>query len=77
LKGQCLETRDPGDADLAAVGRHRVAFGRLNKRIGFPRQHSEMFWRREIETSPALVKLRFLPEQIFDQTPGPDAGSPL
>jgi hypothetical protein len=77
LKGQCLETRDPGDADLAAVGRHRVAFGRLNKRIGFPRQHSETFWRREIETSPDLVKLRFLPEQIFDQTPGPDAGSPL
>jgi hypothetical protein len=77
LKGQCLENRDPGRADLAVVRRHRQAFGRLNKRIGFPRQRSETFWRREIETSPALVKLRFLPEQIFDQTPGPDAGSPL
>jgi len=77
LKGQCIETTDPRRADLTAVERHREAFGRLNARIGFPRQHSKTFWRRELETSPVLVKLRFVPEQIFDQTPGPDAGSPL
>ena len=77
LKGQCIETADPNRADLAAVERHREAFGRLNERIGFPRQRTETFWRRELETSPVLVKLRFVPEQIFDQTPGPDAGSPL
>lgn len=77
LKGQCIETADPRRADLAAVERHREAFGRLNQRIGFPSQRSETFWRRELETSPVLVKLRFVPEQIFDQTPGPDAGSPL
>jgi hypothetical protein len=77
LKGQCIETADPSRADLAAVERHREAFGRLNQRIGFPSQRSESFWRRELETSPVLVKLRFVPEQIFDQTPGPDAGSPL
>ncbi|MGO8813990.1 MAG: hypothetical protein ACLQVG_04895 [Terriglobia bacterium] len=77
LKGQCIEIRDPRRADLAAVERHREAFGRLNVRIGFPRQRTETFWRREVETSPVLVNVRFLPEQIFDQTPGPDAGSPL
>jgi hypothetical protein len=77
LKGRCMETADPNRADLAAVERHREAFGRLNERIGFPREHSETFWRRELEASPAMVKLRFVPEQIFDQTPGPDAGSPL
>ena len=77
LKGQCIATADPSRMDLAAVERHREAFGRLNKRIGFPHQRSETFWKRELETSPVLIKLRFVPEQIFDQTPGPDAGSPL
>jgi hypothetical protein len=77
LKGQCVETADPRRADLTAVERHREAFGRLNDRIGFRRQRVETFWQRELETSPVLVKLRFVPEQIFDQTPGPDAGSPL
>jgi hypothetical protein len=77
LKGQCIERAAPSRGDLAAVERHREAFGRLNERIGVPRQRSETFWWRELESSPALIKLRFVPEQIFDQTPGPDAGSPL
>ncbi len=77
LKGQCIATTEPRQPDLTAVERHRQAFGRLNARIGFPRQRTETFWQREVETSPALVKLRFVPEQVFDQTPGPDAGSPL
>jgi hypothetical protein len=62
---------------LAAVERHREAFGRLNEQVGMPRQGTETFWRREVQSSPALIKLRFVPEQIFDQTPGPNAGSPL
>lgn len=77
MKGQCIAAADPSRADLAVVERHREAFGRMNNRIGFPRQQSETFWRRELETSPDLIKLRFVPEQIFDQTPGPDAGAPL
>jgi hypothetical protein len=77
LKGQYIERADPSRADLAAVERHREAFRRLNESIGIPLQRTETFWRRELETSPVLVKLRFVPEQIFDQTPGPDAGSPL
>lgn len=77
LKGQCTRTTDPSHADQAAVERHREAFGRMNERIGFPRQRSETFWQRELEGLSALVKLHFVPEQIFDQTPGPDAGSPL
>ncbi len=77
LTGQCIATTEPRRPDLTAVERHRQAFSRLNARIGFPRQRTETFWRREVETSPALVKLRFVPEQVFDQTPGPDAGSHL
>jgi hypothetical protein len=77
LKGQCIGTADPSPADLAAVKKHREAFGRVNERIGFPRERCDNFWQGELETSPVLVKLLFVPEQIFDQTPGPDAGSPL
>ena len=77
LKGRCIATADPVRADFAAVERHREAFGRLNERIGFPRQRTETLWGNEITIIPVLVKLRFVPEQIFDRTPGPDAGSPL
>jgi hypothetical protein len=77
LKGRCIQKTDPSRADLAAVERHREAFGRMNELVGFPRQRSEMFWQSEVQSSPVLVRLRFVPEQIFDQTPGPDAGSPL
>lgn len=77
LKGQCIEIADPRPEDLAAVKKHRAAFGRLNVRVGVARRDVETFWRRELETSPILVRLRLVPEQIFDQTPGPDAGLPL
>lgn len=77
LKGQCIQKTDPSRSDLAAVKRHREAFGRMNEVVGFPLKRSEMFWQTELESSPSLVKLYLAPEQIFDQTPGPDAGSPL
>jgi len=77
LKGTCIKRAGPSRTDRVAVERHREAFGCLNERMGFPRQRTVTFWQRELETSPVLVKLRFVPEQIFDQTPGPDAGSLL
>jgi hypothetical protein len=77
LKGTWIETTEPDDVDLAAVERHREAFAVLNEQIGVPRRATDTLWRRELETSPVLVKLRFVPEQVFDQTPGPNAGSRL
>ena len=77
LKGKWIETTEPDAADLAAVELHRDAFASLNERIGMPRRVVETFWKRELETSPVLVKVRFVPEQLFNQTPGPDAGSHL
>lgn len=76
LKGRCIEAAEPAEADLAAIERHREAFGVLNETIGVPRQWVEVFWRHELETLPTLVAIRFLVEEIFDQTPGPGAGSP-
>jgi hypothetical protein len=75
LKGTCIETTEPDAADLAAVDEHRDAFAAGNERIGVPRHRIEVFWRRELETSPVLVKIRFVPDRTFDQTPGPDAGA--
>jgi hypothetical protein len=77
LKGTWIETTEPDASDLAAVERHRDAFARLNEQVGMPRVATETFWQRELETSPVLVKLRFIPEQVFNQTPGPEAGSRL
>ena len=77
LKGTCIATTEPDGADLAAVEEHRNKFAARNERIGVPPHLVEILWRRELETSPVLVKIRFVPEQTFDQTPGPDAGLPL
>jgi hypothetical protein len=68
---------DPEVADLAAVDRHREAFAVVNDQMGLPRHVVENFWRAEVETSAALVKISFVPDQIFDQTPGPGAGKRL
>jgi hypothetical protein len=77
LKGTWIETTEPDAADLAAVAQHREAFALLNEKIGIPRRAVDTLWRRELETSSVFMKLRFATEQIFDQTPGPDAGSRL
>ena len=77
MKGTWIETTDVRAADRTAVERHRDAFATLNQRVGIPRAAVEAFWIKELEVSDVMVKVRFLPEQIFNQTPGPDAGSPI
>ncbi len=74
LKGRLSETAEPAETDLAAVERHRDGFATVNEARGQSRQRIEAFWQAEIETSDVLVKILFVPEQIFDQTPGPGAG---
>ena len=77
LKGHHATSAEPDSMDLEAVARHRDAFARVNERLGQPRRQVEAFWQSEIETSAALVKILFVPEQVFDQTPGPGAGKKL
>ena len=77
MKGMWMDTTDVRAADMAAVERHREAFAALNQSIGIPRVATEAFWKRELELSPIMMRLRFFPEQIFNQTPGPEAGSRL
>jgi Pyridoxamine 5'-phosphate oxidase len=77
LKGGCTETAQPNRQDLAAIQRHRDSFACLTERLGVPRSFTEAIWQRELTESPVMVKIRFVTENVFDQTPGPDAGSPL
>jgi hypothetical protein len=46
----------------------------VHESLGQYRDRVEIFWQAEMETSAVLVKIRFLLEEIFDQTPGPNAG---
>lgn len=77
LKGRHARSAEPEGTDLAAVERHRDAFGEVNASLGQPREVIEAFWRAEIETSAVLVRISFEPDQVFDQTPGPGAGRRL
>ncbi len=77
LKGRHAMAAEPDSADLAAVERHRDAFAGVNEPLGQPRQVVEAFWGAEIETSATLVKIVFVPGQVFDQTPGHGAGRRL
>jgi hypothetical protein len=75
--GRCIQTGPARRLDLAAVEAHRDAFVGLNKGLGVPRAFIEALWQRELAGSPRMVTIRFVAEQIFNQTPGPDAGSRL
>jgi len=77
MKGRRAMAAQPDSADLAAVEVHRDAFAVVNESLGVTRERVETFWRAETETAPALVKISFAPQQIFDQTPGPGAGKSL
>jgi hypothetical protein len=77
LWGRCLGRGPATRQDLAAVRAHRDVFARVNEGIGIPRPFIEALWQRELAGSPAMVRIRFAADQIFNQTPGPGAGSPL
>jgi len=77
LWGRCTGTGRPLRDDLIAVRQHREAFAQLNMGLGVPLAFVEALWQRELAGSPDMVAIRFLVEQIFNQTPGPGAGSPL
>jgi Pyridoxamine 5'-phosphate oxidase len=75
--GRCTGTGRPHRDDMTAVQAHRDAFAEVNKGMGVPPPFINALWQRELAGSPAMVRIRFVAEQIFNQTPGPDAGSHL
>jgi pyridoxamine 5'-phosphate oxidase-like protein len=76
LKGRHLRTTTPSAEDLLRLDRHRASFAALNESLGVPRARTEAFWRRELAGSPMFVTIHFAVHAIFNQTPGPAAGTP-
>jgi hypothetical protein len=77
LKGRYLGTAQLNDQDLVAVERHRDSFLASAARVGVHRRFMEGLWQRELLESAVMLKIRFVAEQAFDQTPGPNAGRQL
>jgi len=77
LKGRFLGTARPNGQDLAAVERHRDSFTASATGVGVDRRFMEGLWQKELVESAVMLKIRFVAEQVFDQTPGPDAGARL
>jgi len=75
--GRCIGTRRAQPDDLSAVQHHRDLFAQVNKDIGVPLPFIEALWQRELAGSPVMFRIRFVAERVFNQTPGPNAGSPL
>jgi hypothetical protein len=71
IKGRCVEVGDPAATDWPSVERHHAAFTQVVAEIGFPAHLTRNLW------SAQLVKVRFVVDDIYDQTPGPAAGKPL
>lgn len=68
-KGEVVAISDPTPEELAAVDAHVAAFSRDIQPLGLPRDAA----RRLLEER--LVTVRVRPRELFDQTPGPNAGT--
>jgi Pyridoxamine 5'-phosphate oxidase len=71
LKGRCVELGDPQPEDWLQIERHRDAFAKSCEVIGYPKHVARNIWSMQV------VKVRFIVDQVFNQTPGPGAGGSL
>jgi hypothetical protein len=71
LKGTTIETWLARDNESELVRSRLEAFGEVLESIGVPRRLT-----RSVAHWPAFA-IRIRVEQIFEQTPGPNAGSPM
>jgi hypothetical protein len=71
VKGLCTEIDSPSPDDLVWVNRHREAYAEAVRFRAIPPQVSRSTWSREV------MRVRFLVNELFDQTPGPGAGKKL
>jgi hypothetical protein len=69
LKGRLLEVGDPSAEDRIRVRQHGDAFVAGVARVGV----SEAAARGTLVSD--VIRIRFVPELLFDQTPGPQAGT--
>jgi hypothetical protein len=71
LKGDVLDVREPSEGELARVQAHLAAFLDDVQQIGVRPSDARALLERD------LAAVTFEVRELFDQTPGPNAGTPL
>jgi hypothetical protein len=74
LKASRCEIRPATPDDAPVLARYLASMEHEIGRIGFSRELTRAMLAHRLED---VVAVRFTPEQAFDQTPGPRAGTPL
>ena len=71
LKGEAFDLREPTPQQLEDVERHAAAFAREAEQVGLPTGAGQRL------VDPKLVAVTFSVRELYDQTPGPNAGAAL
>jgi hypothetical protein len=74
LKASRVELRGAGEGDAPVLERYLRSMENEIQRVGFAPPLTRAMLAHRLQD---VVAVRFTPEQAFDQTPGPRAGSPL
>jgi hypothetical protein len=69
MKGSYVEADEAGREDLARLRAHGEAFVRGLQLMGITEEAARGILVTDV------VRLSFVPETLFDQTPGPEAGT--
>ena len=77
VKGRAIETRSITPSDRERITRHQRAFTDEVVAVGMPEQSAVRLSSIEMEDAPEITNIRVLVETVFNQTPGPGAGSRL
>jgi hypothetical protein len=77
VKGRAIETGSIAPSDLERIMRHQRAFTDEVVSVGLPEPAAVRLFSIEMEDAPEITKIRVLVETVFNQTPGPGAGSRL
>jgi hypothetical protein len=77
FKGRAIETSAPFPEDYERLERDREAFIEAVGMVGLSRPLAIRVFAAEMEVSAAMIKIRVGVQEIFEQTPGPRAGSRL
>jgi hypothetical protein len=74
LKASRVDMRGAGEADAAVLERYLRSMENEIRQVGFAPPLTRAMLAHRLQD---VVAVRFTPEQAFDQTPGPRAGTPL
>jgi hypothetical protein len=71
FKGRCMEITDPDDEDLAKIEHHHQLYIETGAEFDVPEHIVRHHWSNDVITLHCRI------DEVFDQTPGPQAGGAL